>query len=74
MNVFSEEDFPCKEERLTSLKNALLTLFPPSSSPNQNYKKTLKAVLRRRWGDNWQRAICLPSDFFLYLIQVLVFF
>lgn len=34
--------FRAKMNALPRLKNALLTLFPPSSSPNQNYKKTLK--------------------------------
>lgn len=68
-----KKTFRAKMNALPRLKNALLTLFPPSSSPNQNYKKNAQ-TLRRRWGDNWQPAICLPSDFFLYLIQVLVFF
>lgn len=68
-----KKTFRAKMNALPRLKNALLTLFPPSSSPNQNYKKNAQ-TLRRRWGDNWQPAICLPSDFFLYLVQVLVFF
>lgn len=37
-----KKTFRAKMNALPRLKNALLTLFPPSSSQNQNYKKTLK--------------------------------
>lgn len=42
-----KKTFRAKMNALPRLKNALLTLFPLSSSPNQNYKKNAQTLRRR---------------------------
>lgn len=58
-----KKTFRAKMNALPRLKNALLTLFPPSSSPNQNYKKKRSNAQKALRG---QLTTCYLSSLWLF--------